>query len=176
MMTGSEVQLYVEKRLGIEVDSSEVLMAINEAIDMLGDMGLLYDTINDIEITDTSKWYNLPPDFTFVEKVLTSKGELYLRWNYRNGQINFADPNTYQIIARKMGKHLENIADSFTDIHRLYHNAIKFYALAWLKENDDDNDVAVEKYYNRFVTTAQQATQTLLRSKAPSSWRVIRHA
>jgi len=175
-MTGTEIQVYIEKRMGITVESDDVLMAINEAIDMLGDMGLLYDTINDIEVADTTEWYNLPPDFTFIEKVLTSKGELYLRWNYRNGQINFSDLNTYQIIARKMGKHLENIADSFTDIHRLYHNSIKFYALAWFKENDDDNDQAAEKYYERFAATAQQATQTLLRSKAPTNWKVIRHA
>jgi hypothetical protein len=59
-------------------------------------------------------------------------------------------------------------------MHRLYYNAIKFYALAWMKENDDDNDVAAEKYYNRFYETAQQAVQILMRSKAPMSWKILR--
>lgn len=175
-MTGTEILSYIEERMGIPIDPDKCLMAINEAIDMLGDLGLLYDTIEGIEVTDTNKWYNLPPDFTYIQQVMTSKNELYLRWDYRNGQINFADPNTYTIVARKMGEHLENISDSFTDLHRLYHNAIKFYALAWFKENDDDFDEAAEKYYGRFESTAQQAMQTLLRTKAPMSWKVIRHA
>jgi len=72
-MTGTEIQHYVETRMGIEVDLDEVLMAINEAIDMLGDTGLLYDTI-DVEVTDAGQWYNLPDDFTYVQKVYTGRG------------------------------------------------------------------------------------------------------
>lgn len=172
-MTGTEIQHYVETRMGIEVDLDEVLMAINEAIDMLGDTGLLYDTI-DVEVTDAGQWYNLPDDFTYVQKVYTGRGEIYMAWDYRNGQIRFRNPGNYTIVARKMGKHLENISDSITDMHRLYYNAIKFYALAWMKENDDDNDVAAEKYYNRFYETAQQAVQILMRSKAPMNWKILR--
>ena len=40
-MTGAEIHHYVETRMGIEVDLDEVLRALNEAIGMLGDTGLL---------------------------------------------------------------------------------------------------------------------------------------
>lgn len=178
-MTGTEIQSYIEARMGTQVESDLVIMAINEAIDMLGDDTLLYDTIEDFNVSNSSQWYSLPPDYTVVKKVTTTNDDgkevLYMKWNYRNGEISFNDEKTYTITARKLSHHISDIADDL-GLHRLYDNAIKFYALAWFKENDDDNDQAVTKYYERFNTAAQKAANTLIRTKAPRNVRVIRHA
>jgi hypothetical protein len=177
-MTGAEIQNYIEKRIGRSVDPDNVLEAINECLDEIGDMSLLYTTAS-VNVSDIEQWYALEDDYTKVEKVIIhvdDKDYIYQRWEYRNGSIRMFDEGEYTIVARKMPEHLTEIADSFTDIHRLYHNAIKFYALAWILENDKFDDPAADKYYKRFESKVTRAANTLLSTKPPSKVTVIRHA
>ena len=175
-MTGTEIQRYVEGRLGQTVDPDEVLEAINEGLDEIGGMGLLYATAN-VTVTDTAQWYSLEPDYTQVKKVIKKedgKEYIYQRWEYRNGDIRFFDAGEYIIVARKLPEHLSNIADTFTDLHRVYYNALKFYALAWVRENSDPESKAAQVLYERFENNVMRAAQTLLSTKAPAKVRVLR--
>ncbi|MFW6122253.1 MAG: hypothetical protein ACOC80_15325, partial [Petrotogales bacterium] len=101
---------------------------------------------------------------------------IYQRWEFRNGSIKFFDKGEYEIVARKMPKHLEEISDSFEDIHRFYYNSLKYYALAWIKENDDFEDPAAQALYERFTEKVKRSANKLLSTKPPSKVRVIRHA
>jgi hypothetical protein len=177
-MTGTEIQSYVDERMGITVTSDLVLEAINEGLDEIGDLGLLYVT-TDVTVSDISQWYSLEDDYTGIEKVLKideEKNYIYQRWEYRNGDIKFFDKGDFTIVARKMPEHLTSISDSFIDLHRLYHNGLKYYALAWMKENDDFEDPAVQILYKKFESKVKRAAQTLISTKSPAKVRVVRHA
>lgn len=180
-MTGSEIQKYVETRLGTTVEPDLVLEAINEGLNELGDMGLLYDTIP-VSVDDTTQWYNLPLEpspYTQVKHVIKNdngKEFYYYRWEYRNGNIRFFDTGEYTVVCRKMAEHLDNIADSLAELHPLYHNAIKFYALAWVRENYDYEDPGAQIMYQRFKESVARAAQTLISTKSPSKVRVMRRA
>lgn len=172
-MIGSEILAYCELRLGIRVEPDHVISAINEALNELGDMGLVYDTC-EVLVEDVMVYFALPEDYTHVKKVLVKPSEnLYLNWSYIDGRIRFRDAGEYKIIARRMPSLIQQIADSLP-VHQLYHNAIKFYALAWLKENNDAEDISVQRLYDRFAQSASNAANTLQKTKSPLSWTVIR--
>ncbi len=152
------------------------MMAINEAMFEIGDLGLLYDTIS-VEVDDTSQWYSLPDDYTFVEKIIYHEGSkeyLYHNFTWRSGSISFRDEGEFTIVARKMPGEIEVMGEPLTEVHQLYHNAIKFYALAWMKENDDFEDETAYMLYEKFERGVSQAAKTLMRSKVPSKVKVIR--
>ncbi|MFP4662594.1 MAG: hypothetical protein ACLFPF_10400, partial [Halanaerobiales bacterium] len=168
-----------DSRMGIDANTDDVLMAINEAIDMLND-GLIFATLT-VNVTDTDLWYSLPDDYTKITQVIKVEGDkesYYYRWEYRNGEFRMFDTGNYVVVCKKMAEKLSDITDDLTttELHRLYDQAIKFYALAWFKENDDDNDPAAEKYYNRFASTAQKAKSILVGTKSPTKVKVVRHA
>jgi len=175
MLTGTEILSYCETRLGRNLDSDLALMAINEAIAEIGDMGLLYDTV-DVEVTDTDDVYNMPDDWTVINKVILHKDKEYLFQNYtfKAGQIRFFEEGNFTIIARKMPDDIEILSEPITAVHPLYHNAIKFYTLAWMKENDDFEDQTAHMLYEKFERGVSRAAKTLSRSKVPSKVRVIR--
>lgn len=172
-MTGSEILSYIETRVGREVSPDHVLIAINEALNEIGDMGLLYDTTEAV-VTNTKEWFALPEDFTMVKTVML-QGRWYLDWQYVNGKIKFDDVGVFTIIARKMAPTMNNIAENLP-LHRLYHNGIQFYALGWVYENDNPNDMSAERAYQKFVNSVSGAAKTLIGTKPPMSWTVIRHA
>jgi len=95
-------------------------------------------------------------------------------WYYRNGTINFDKTGDLRVIAKKMPTHLTAIGDSFTDLHRLFHNAVKYYALAWIKENDDPDDPTAQRLYQKFNNKVRRANLTISSSGSPSPWEVER--
>lgn len=179
-MTGSDIKTYVENRLGTTEDASDIIEAVNEAINTIGDMSLLYGTIT-ITVTDSATWYDMPSDFTSIKHVLVEAEdndelELYFNWEYRSdGSIKFFDEETFTIVARKMATEITDITDTIS-IHRLYENAIKYYALAWCKENYNFEDAAAQMFYGRFERAVTRAANTLLGTKPATSVTVIRHA
>lgn len=176
MLTGTQILDYIETRLGRNVDEEKVLMAINEAIMEIGDMGLLYD-IAEVEVDDTDQWYNMPEDYTYVEKIIyheSSTDYLYHNFTWKTGAISFDDEGKFTVVARKMPEEIELLAEPITAVHPLYHNAIKFYSLAWMKENDDFEDQTAHLLYEKFEKGVARAADTLLRSKVPTEIKVIR--
>lgn len=177
-MTGSEILSYCEKRLGRNVDSDLVLEAINEGLRTIADQGLLY---NEIELTvdDVSQKYNMPPDYTYIEKVIKigeDEDYIYKDYNFLGGQISFEDGGDYIITARRMPSDIENISDELIEIHPMFYNPLKYYTLAWLKENNNFASKGAQVLYKRFKRGIDKASKTLLRSKSPRSWTVIRNA
>ncbi len=172
-MIGSEILAYCELRLGVKVEPDHVISAINEALNELGDLGLVYDNC-EVIVDDVMTHYALPDDYTHVKKVLLKANEyIYLNWEYIDGKIRFRDAGEYKVIARRMPSHIQQITDTLP-IHQLYENGIKFYALAWLKENNDAEDPSVQRLYTHFNHSATNAANTLQKTKSPLSWTVVR--
>ena len=58
----------------------------------------------------------------------------------------------------------------------MYNNAIKYYVIAWIRENEDLDDQTSEKYYQKFKKKVARAAKTLISTKSPAKVQVIRHA
>jgi hypothetical protein len=177
-MIGTDVQSYVEKRLGRTFEADTILTAINECLDEIADLSLLYAT-SDVSVSDTTQWYALPESYSKVEKVIKYEDEeeyIYVGWDYRNGTIRLFDEGNYRIVARKIPDYLTEIADSFSEIHRTYYNAIRYYVLAWVRENEDLDDQTSEKLYQKFNDKVTRAARTLISTKSPAKVQVIRRA
>lgn len=176
-MTGTEIQSYVENRLGRKFSPDDILLAINECLDEIADLALLYATI-DLDVTDGTQWYSLPESFSTIEHlIIYDNGEYYYEgWIYRNGSIRIPDTGSYRIVARKMPDYITDIAEPINNLHRMYNNAIKYYVLGWIRENEDLDDQISEKYYQKFTEKVQRAATNLISTKSPAKVQVIRHA
>lgn len=177
-MTGTEIQSYVESRLGRTFSSADILLAVNECMDEIADLALLYGTI-ELSVDDGTQWYSLPDDFSKIEHIIiyeSGKEYYYEGWIYRNGSIRIPDVGQYKIISRKIPEYLTDIAQSFNNIHRMYNNAIKYYTIAWIRENEDLDDQTSEKYYQKFKEKVARTAKTLISTKSPAKVQVIRHA
>jgi len=177
-MTGSEILSYCETRLGRSLDSDLALEAINESLREIADAGLLYATAT-VTVDNIDNKFEMPGDYTYIEQVIKQDdGEEYIYEDYtfRGGQIEFENEGEYEVIARKMPENIENISDSLVEIHPLFYNAIKYYVLAWFKENDQFGSKGSQVLYERFNKRIIKASKTLLRSEPNKSWRVIRNA
>ena len=177
-MLGTDIQIYVEKRLGRTFEQDMILEAINECLDEIGDLSLLYAT-SDVTVVDIKQWYALPESYSKVEKVIKYEGEceyIYEGWEYRNGNIRIFDTGDFRIVARKIPDYLTEISDTFVELHRSYNNAIRYYVLAWVRENEDLDDQISEKYYQKFTEKVQRAASSLISTKSPAKVQVIRRA
>lgn len=177
-MLVSDVKEYIESRLGRSFKDKDIILAVNECLDEIADLSLLYVT-STFEIKDTEQWFALPRDYSQIKKVIIYKNNreyIYEDWEYRNGTIRFFEKGSFRIVARKIPNYVENIEDSFTEVHRMYNNAIKYYVLAWIRENEDLDDQISEKYYQKFKDKVQRAASSLISTKSPAKVQVIRHA
>jgi len=175
MLTGAEVQNYVQQRLESQATEEDVVEAINECLREIGDRGCLYGTI-DVEAIDTESWFSMPENYTFVEQVIYHGDRDYITDSYRwrSGEISFRDVGEYTIVARKLPDEIESIDEDLDDLHRIYHNGVKYYALAWFLEKEDIMDQGAARMYERFEEAVEQGKRTLLRSKSPTTWEVHR--
>ena len=95
-MTGSEIRHAVETYVGKSIDADIMLVAINEAIRKIGDMGLLYGEIT-VSDAETGKAYYLPNDLLHVFAVFDQQGQAYEGWRVTGDQITFEIRNLYNI-------------------------------------------------------------------------------
>jgi hypothetical protein len=177
-MVGSDIKNYIEKRLGRSFSDDLILQAINECLDEIADLSLLYVTAT-LNINDTTQWYALPNNYSQIEKVIKHEDEeeyIYEGWEYRNGTIRIFNKGTFRIVGRKIPDYLEDISNNLSEIHRMYNNAIKYYVLAWVRENEDLDDQISEKYYQKFTEKVQRAASSLISTKSPAKVQVIRRA
>lgn len=171
-MTGSEIRHAVETYVGKSVDADIMLVAINEAIRKIGDMGLLYGEIT-VSEAEAGKAYYLPNDLLHVFAVFDQQGQAYEGWRVTGDQITFENPGTYTISARKLGKKMVSLSEE-VDIHEAYHSAIVDYVRRFVMEAKSGDLNHKTMRFDRFEADVINTFRFLRRQRQPRVIKVVR--
>jgi hypothetical protein len=173
-MTGAQMHNNAAAYVGAAIDESDALVAINEAIDKLGDMGLVHGSANIVAGSATA-WYPLPDDLTSLVSVDDGDGEDYRSFAQNGSHIRFAEPDTYTIYYRKHPTGVESLADT-PCVHVSYHDVICTYLKAWAKMREDDKSQEGSRLMAQFERDAAKVFGILRRRRGPGVIRVERAA
>lgn len=161
-------ELYIP---GLEIDDGEAVSVINEALSILGDLGLVYGKIT-VE-AEKGKWFYLPEDATVVSVVTKADDAPYMHWKIRGRAIMFEDSGTYVIHARRIPPPIQNILDE-PEIHPMYQQCIVTYLRGFFKVRDDDSSEDGHRLLGKFEEEALRAFNALRRQQYPKEVKVIR--
>ena len=169
-LTGLEIKSLVEKYVDITIDSDDALEVINEAMDKIGDLGLVYGQVTLVAEADTP--YRMPADATIVTVILED-GETADGWTFRGGAIRFARAGTYTIIARRNPEHIELIEEEL-DLHPSYQRSVVTYLRGWFKLKDDDESPDGHRLMQQFRAEVDHTFALLRRQYSPKTIKVVR--
>lgn len=176
-MTGEQIRERVERYVDDSTDDLDALAAINEALAILGDQGLIYETLG--FIADAGVWYNLPIDCTYVSHVTRSIGantfSSYINYQIEGNSILFSDDGSYIIHYRRNPASLTSLAQS-PDVHQSFHQCIVTYCKSWFKLKDDDESQDGLRLAQQWERDIQRVYNALNRKRSPKQVQVIRHA
>lgn len=173
-ITGDEVKSQVDDRIGIDTNPDNIIVAVNRALNRIGDYALINDNAV-IEEADPDVWYSMPDDFTRVEKVVLKDDPdtIYTDYEYENGNIKFRDSDDYNIYARKMPSKISELTDVIK-VHRLFENCIVDYVVSYIKMNDDPEDPDATRLQKKFDKDIMRIYKTLTKSSEPKTVKVVR--
>lgn len=176
-MTGQEIKERVEKYIDDEIETSLALEAINEAIDLIGDKSLIFETV--AYSADANTWYLLPVDATMVTTVTKSESNNlfspYDGYKLEGKNILFLDEGTFNIHYRRLPFGIAKLSDT-PEIHKAFHQCLVTYLKAWIKLQEDDESLPGSVLMQQFDRDVQLISNNLKRSKNPVQWQVVRHA
>lgn len=169
-MTGNEIRNAAEVYLGKNISNDSALIGINEALNKIGEMGLLYGKIR--VNAQAGESYSLPKDALHVFSVSDLNGVNYENWSLVGEEIRFADSGEYIISARKLSKKLENLSEE-PDIHRVFHQSLveylrEFASQSFAEFGEKNPD------FTMFETSANKAFSFLRRQRQPRQIKVVR--
>ena len=110
-MTGHEIVNEAEVYVGYPIESDMALVAINEAMRVIADLGLVYDTIS-LDSVCAREWKALPSNFTHVLRVYDINGDIYDDWEEIGGKIRFGDSGSYSVQFRKLPKRMADLLET----------------------------------------------------------------
>lgn len=171
-MTGIQIKQEAEAYVDEHIDDVDALIAINRAMELIGDMAQVYETIK-IKIDQPHQWYLLPETVTYVQKVETPLGRLYRHYQTRDNMIRFADPGEYYVHYKRLPKRMTGIMDT-PEIHPAFHQCLVTYLIAWWKLKDDDENPDGLRHLAIFNDDVARIFRTLSRESSPKQWRVER--
>jgi hypothetical protein len=173
-VTGQEIRTAAEQYVGRTVTEAKAVVILNEALDQLMDLGLVYATI---EVAATVKqWYDLPDDATFIVNVTNKDGDYYTGWEAIGNQIRFLTAGTFYVMARRLTGHLTTIAE-IPEVHPMFHPVLVDYFKGYLKLQVNDESSDGLRLMQRFEERSQRVFNMLRRNTTKNhSWTVIRHA
>jgi len=175
-MTGTEVKNKVERYINTTCDEDLILDAIEDAINWLGSMGYIIDTVL-LEGVEADEFYELPSDLIKVLKVeKPDDKEYYYDYLIDGDLIRFADDGKYRIFAQKNPSMISAIGDEL-NMHPMLENCIVTYAKGFIKVTIDDSSQDGHRLLQKFEKDSLKAYLTLKRNqKTPANFSVIRHA
>lgn len=173
-MTGQQIRSAGQTYARRTVSEETAVLILNEALDQLLDLGLIYATV---EVSATAKtWYDLPDDATFIVYVTTPKGDYYTGWEAIGNQIRFLTGGNFCITARRLPKHLESIVE-IPEVHPMFHTVLVDYFKGYLKLQVNDESPDGLRLMQKFEEKVQRIFNILRRNGTKNhSWTVIRHA
>ena len=175
-MTGNDIKSKISRYVGKEPDDDIVLDAIEDAINKLGNMGYIIDTIA-FEGAEKNEFYKLPKDLIRIVKVeKLNEDKYYLNYLVDGIRIRFGDDGDYRIFAEKHPQQLDSLNDEI-EMHPMLQNCVKNYAIGYVKVSIDDTSEDGHRLKEQFMQYAERAYRTLKRNeKTPSKIRVERNA
>lgn len=170
-MTGLEIRNAAEVYTGKPIPDDVALLAINEALAKLGDMGLLYGEIT-VE-AKAGEVYYLPADLLHIFVIYDLMGQPYENYHLAGDRIVFRDSGTYTIVARKLAKPLEKL-NAIPDVNEAYHNVLVSYLRAFVMQMYSENPADKNMRFDRFEYDAAQVFKMLRRRRMPKEIKVVR--
>lgn len=162
-MTGLEIKQAAQRYIDEMIDDEDAIEGINAGLAEIGDMALLYKTV-DITTTNPKSWEDLPDDCTNVIEVVTSTGGKYLDWKQRGDKLFIADPGTYTVHHRTVPAEIAAL-DTELAVHPSYQRCLVTYLAAWWKLKDDDQSPDGLRLMDRFERQCLRVFQSIRRKK-----------
>ena len=172
-MNGLEITNAAEAYTGSAIKEDVALVAINEALSRLGDMGFIYGQVT-LANVEANKWYRMPSDLTNIISVIDENGDVYDDWWDRFDMIRFKDAGDKVIQARKLPDRMISL-DETPDCPAAYHNVIVTYLRHFIL-NSADEQYAGRMRFDKFEQDATHIFNQLRRKRQPRQMKVIRHA
>lgn len=174
-MTGNEIKDKIERFFDIKVNSKLIIDGIQEAINWLGNMGYIIDTI--LLEAEEETFIGLPVNLIRIIKVENlDENEYCYDYKVDGDLIRFKEEGNYRIFAERHPSEITSL-DEELSMHSMLSNCILTYVKGFIKlSNDDENKVGWE-YIKKFQQDSIKAYQLLKRNQSnPTKWKVIKHA
>lgn len=171
-MTGLEIKKAAEAYIEEFIDDPDAVYFINLALNMLGDIALIYESVRG-EIKKPDEWYELPPTVTNVRKVETAPGVPYFDYEVVDNLIRFREPGVYYIHYRRMPRPITGILET-PEVHPAFHSVLITGLIALWKLKDDDENPDGLRHFQEFKAQAVRVYNTLQRVRTPNVVKVIR--
>lgn len=150
------------------------ILAVNEALDKLGDMGLVYDSTIVTAASDDA-WVDLPATLTSLVSITDSEGKAVNSYVQRGMQLRLPIAGDYIIGYRKHPDHIANEKDT-PPVHQSYHDVLCTYLKGWWKLRDDEDSADGLRMMQKFEADAGRVFSILRRQRRGASWVVDRAA
>ena len=176
LMTPKNIQNKVQRYLNRDnVEDNQIIDAIEEAINWLGRMGYLIDTV--IMEYEGKKFYHLPQDLISVLKVEDVEEETYFSdYKIDGNLIRFAEDGKYRIFAERQPKVPGGMEDELK-MHASLQYAVLDYVKGFCKVSIDDRSEDGHRLMQKFQQDSLKAYQAIKRGRnSPANWKVIRRA
>lgn len=172
-MTGHEIVNAAEVYIGQPIEADMALIAINEAIRVIADMGLVYGTIS-LENIEANQWQHLPDDYTHVLRVYDADGGIYDDWEEIGGAIRFSDSGDYAIHARRIPTRITSLSQE-PEINEGFHNSLVRFVRDFAMQAMSDDFRSKSHNFDAFKEEALKTYGYLSRRRRPRKIKVIRH-
>jgi hypothetical protein len=159
-MTGTEICAAAAAYIDDEIDDTDALIAINEAMDRLGDMALVYDSAS--VTLPACAWTALENEFASIVELTDSDGIKYNNYRVIGNEIKTSKADTFTVRYRRMPHRLTALAET-PELHTAFHPVLVIYLKSWARlklDSQDEDGLALKQ---EFFAEAKRVSETVLR-------------
>ena len=175
-MTPNEIKEKVERYLNRDnVDLNSITDGIEEAMNWLGNMGYLINTIN--MVVEAEEFYELPEDLISILKIEDpEKKEIVTDYIVDGNLIRFKEQGEYRVFAERQP--LTPLDESTElELHIMLQYCVLDYVKGFCKVSIDDTSQDGHRLMQKFQQDSLKAYQAIKRGRnSPTNWKVIRRA
>lgn len=173
-MTGREIVNAAEVYVGKSIETNMALIAINEAMRVIADMGLVYGTIS-LNGAKSGEWKKLPNNLTHVLRVYDNEGNTFEGWEEIGGAIRVFSDGDFTIQARKIPNKMIDLGET-PDINDGFHTSIVRFVREFALQAKAEDPAYKFHNFDAFKEEVMKTNRYLNRRRNPKQIRVIRHA
>jgi hypothetical protein len=159
-MTGAEIQAAAAAYIDEDIAEADALIAINEAMDKLGDLALVYDS-KDVALP-ASTWTALVDEFASIVELTDSSGVRYNNYRVLGNEIKTSKADTFTIRFRRMPVRIAALTAT-PELHSAFHPVLVLYLKSWARLKTDPQDADGQALKQEFFAEAKRVSETVLR-------------